>query len=315
MKGRARYFFHLLSKRYRRLISLAYSRLYRDNNRDISRSILVAGAARSGTTWLADIIASQIPSRIMFEPFHPKLVCQYQGFNYYQYMRPEVENLELYHYVYKIFSGDIRDPWIDKHVGHIYPKKRVIKAVRINLMAKWLNNKFPNVPQVFVIRHPCAVVLSRMQLNWGTDTDIEPLLSQPNLVEDFLSNKIEIFERANTDEEKHAIIWCISNLIPLRQFQPGTLNITFYENMCTQPEIEIPYMFKSIGIEYRESIYKQVIKPSTTSMATSAVLTGENKISNWKKKLSTTQIDNTLKIVENFGLDHIYGSSVVPLIS
>ena len=63
-----------------------------------------------------------------------------------------------------------------------------------------------------------------MELGWDTDSDIEPFLSQPDLVEDHLRDHLDIIQTANTDEEKHAIIWCVSNLVPLKQFITGELN-------------------------------------------------------------------------------------------
>ncbi|HKX58690.1 MAG TPA: hypothetical protein VJN00_04895, partial [Steroidobacteraceae bacterium] len=62
--------------------------LYRDGNRDERRTFMVAGTGRSGTTWLAELICSQIPCRLMFEPFNPRKVSAYREFNYFQYMRP-----------------------------------------------------------------------------------------------------------------------------------------------------------------------------------------------------------------------------------
>jgi hypothetical protein len=314
MDSKVRYLNYRFSKGYRKAIRLVCSRLYRDNDRDVGKSILVAGAARSGTTWLTDIIASQLSCRIMFEPFYSKLIPQYQQFNYYQYMRPEVDNPELYTYVHKIFTGDIRNPWIDHQAETIFPKHRVIKAVRANLFLKWLQNYFPVIPQIFVIRHPCAVVLSRMQLNWATDEDIQPFLSQGELVEDYLSDKVEIIQRVKTEEEKHAIIWCISNLVPIHQFGSKDFNVIFYEEMCINPEVEIARLFKIINVDYRDSVFENASKPSTTSLRSSAILTGEDRIANWAMKLSKTQIVNILNIVQDFGLDGIYGDSFIPLV-
>jgi hypothetical protein len=315
MNDEGRYLKFRFSKGYRKLIRLVCSRLYRDDDGDISKSILIAGAARSGTTWLGDIIASQIPCRIMFEPFHSKLVKQYQRFNYYQYMRPGAEDIELYKYARNVFSGEIRDLWIDRQVEHIYFQRRVIKAVRVNLMMKWLFDKFPVVPQIFLIRHPCAVVLSRMQLNWATDTDIEPFLSQAELVEDHLSDKLEIIKRARSDEEKHAIIWCISNLVPIHQFGCRDFNVVFYEKMCINPETEISKIFEIAKLDYHHSVIENARQPSTTSLRSSAILTGEDRITGWGKKLSRRQIADILAVVRDFGLDYIYGDSYTPLVA
>lgn len=295
-----------------RLARAVYSKLYQDTDRDIRQSIVVAGTARSGTTWLADIIASQIPCRVMFEPFNPEKVRGFRQFHYFQYMRPAERNSELHSYCQTIFSGNIRHGWIDREISLLKPRYRLIKEIRANLFLKWINTEFPEIPLLFIIRHPCAVVLSRMKLDWATDSDIEPFLAQSKLIEDFLKDKWDVIKQAETVEEKHALIWCISNLVPLRQFSPNTLNVVFYENLILQPEIEIPRLFQAINLPYKDTIFTQTGKPSTTTVRSSAVVTGDNKLTGWQKSLSPAQIRNILAVVEAFELDYLYDNSVTP---
>ena len=298
----------------KRIISIVGRWLYLDKERDIGTSMIIAGTARSGTTWLADIISSQIPCRIMFEPFHSEKVMGFHRFHYFQYMRPTQDNNELYEYCRNVFTGNIKDRWIDRQIDHLNPRYRVIKDVRANLFLKWISEKFPQVPILFIIRHPCAVVLSRMRLAWATDTDIAPFFEQTSLVDDFLSDKMEIIHRSRTDEEKHAVIWCISHLVPIKQFNSDGLNIVFYENLCLQPENEVSKIFRVINCDYDDSVFEVIKQPSTTTVRSSAILTGENRVTRWKKDLSSKQIDSVLSVVENFGLDHIYGDSFMPLV-
>jgi len=300
-------------KLYRRAVQTVGSRIYVNPDRDLRKSILVAGTARSGTTWLGDLITSQIPCRILFEPFNPDLVSEYRDFHYFQYMRPGSDNDQLHTFARKVFSGDIRNTWIDRQNEWILPKYRLIKEIRANLLLKWLHNYFPEVPMVFLIRHPCAVVSSRMELGWATDSDIEPFLSQPELVSDYLGDHLALIRSAKTTEEKHAIIWSVSTLVPLKQFKPGELKIVYYENLCTQPEIELPDIFKSIGQHYENPRIDKINQPSQTAKETSAVVTGKDKVTHWKKKLTPSQIENILRVVDRFGLSHIYGDLPMPL--
>jgi hypothetical protein len=299
-----------LSKRlYHRLIGY----LFRDSKEDASRSILVAGAARSGTTWLAEIIASQIPCRIMFEPFHPYKVKAFSAFDYFHYQRPFTENPSLYTYCDTVLHGRIRHPWIDREVATLRPEYRLIKEIRANLFLKWMQQKFPQTPLVFILRHPCAVVLSRLQLQWATDSDIDSFLCQPQLMEDFLSDKLEIATQIRSDAAKHAFIWCISNLVPLRQFKPGELPIVYYEHLVAQPDVGIPDLFAKIGIaEYQDSVYQAIQKPSATSKNHSAVVMGRSQLTQWQSKLSARQIDDVLAVVTAFGLETFYDESPHP---
>ena len=297
----------------RRTIQVVGSRFYRNPSRDLNRSILVAGTARSGTTWLGDLIASQIPCRILFEPFNPNLVPEYRGFRYFQYMRSGSENPEFRTFARMVFTGEIRNRWVDRQNERIVSEYRLIKEIRVNLALKWLHDNFPEIPIIFLLRHPCAVVSSRMELGWATDSDIQPFLSQTDLMADYLCDYREFIRNAKTDEEKHAIIWSISNLVPLKQFQPGELKIIYYEHLCTQPELELPEIFTSIGQRYDATAMDKINRPSQTTREGSAVVNGKDQISYWTQRLTPLQIDNILRVVEKFGLGDLYNDSLLPV--
>ena len=273
----------------------------------------MAGTARSATTWLGDLIASQIPCRILFEPFNPDLVPEYCAFQYFQYMRPGAENPELRAFARRVFTGEIRNRWVDRQNERVFSEYRLIKEIRANLALKWLHDNFPEVPIIFLIRHPCAVVASRMELGWATDSDIKPFLSQPDLMTDHLAPYLDLIKNATTAEEKHAVIWSVSNLVPLKQFKSEELKVVYYEFLCTQPHVEIPAIFASIGQTYEQATNHAVSRPSQTARVSSAVVDGTDKISSWRKKLSVTQIENILRVVNTFGLGYLYGESLLPL--
>jgi hypothetical protein len=105
----------------------------------------------------------------------------------------------------------------------------------------------------------------------------------------------------------------VSNLVPLRQFKPSELRIVYYENLCTQPEIELQNIFPGLGLEYNGTSRSQVNRPSQTTLATSAVVSGMDKVSFWKKRMTPSQIGLVLQIVERFGLHPLYGDSFLPL--
>ena len=109
------------------------------------------------------------------------------------------------------------------------------------------------------------------------------------------------------------MVWCISNLVPMRQFERGGLNVVFYEKLCLDPEQEIPRVFRLIGRSYDDSVFKHARKPSTTAIRGSAVLTGENMLTRWRDSLSSEQVRDVLSTVAAFGLDHLYGDSSAPI--
>lgn len=224
-----------------------------------------------------------------------------------------MNNDQFHSFAEMVFRGDIRNAWIDRQNERLFPTHRLIKEIRINLALKWLHDHFAQVPMVLLLRHPCSVVLSRLQLDWATDDDIQPLLSQPELVEDHLSPYLDLIKNAKTKEQKHAIIWSVSNLVPLKQFKQGEIKIVYYENLITQPDVELRSIFKTLGVDYETLAASQLDRPSQTTVETSAVVTGSDKINFWKKKLTPSQIDGILQVVDEFGLSHLYGDSSMPL--
>jgi hypothetical protein len=287
--------------------------LYQDNNRRLQDSILVAGTARSGTTWLGDLLAGE-NGRILFEPFHPYKIAALGGLSYFPYLRPDEPNAQLAAYSRQVFSGAVRHPWVDREIDQLRPAFRVIKEIRANLFLKWLHVKFPQVPQLLIVRHPCAVALSRRQLGWATDSDLQAFLGQRPLLDDYLAPHLDTINRAQSDLEKHAVIWCISHLVPLSQFAPGELAVVFYEELCLHPERELARIEQVVRRPFSLTTQESLTKPSATTTMASAVLTGNDRVAQWQNRLSAAEIEQILAVVAAFGLDNLYGDSPLPKI-
>jgi hypothetical protein len=289
-----------------------YRALYRDSLADTRRCMLIAGTARSGTTWLGELIASQVNCRLMFEPFQPHKVPAYRQFEYFQYLRPEQDHAGMEQFCTAVFTGRIRNRWIDQEVTHLRPGYRLVKEIRANLLLGWIARRFPEVPRLFIVRHPCAVVQSRLQLGWATDTDIASFLAQPDLVDEHLAEHLDLIRATRTDSGKHALIWCISNLVPLRQFASGGLPIVYYEDLVTQPAVEIPRVFRALGQPYDDAVFDSLAVPSTSTRGRSGEVSAADRTADWRRKLDRTQVDEILAIVDAFGLGHLYGDSPLP---
>lgn len=315
--GGARRWLYLRARK--RIVRPLCRRLYRDPGKDTRKSLLIAGTGRSGTSWLADVLANMLPCRVMFEPFHSEYIEAFRRFHYLHYARPWEPDNHLLSFCQTVFSGSIRHPWIDSEVRYLFPQCRVIKEIRANLFLRWVHEHFPDLPILFVMRHPCAVVLSRIRSQFATDSEIAPLLAQEKLIEDHLRERLDLIRGARREEEKHAIIWCVCNLVPLAQFGPGELDVFHYERLCTQPGTEIRKMIRILGRgpfpvsgARIDKALRLIDVPSGTTFGWSAVKTGEDLVGGWRKYLSPSQIANILAVVDAFGLGYLYGDSAWP---
>ena len=297
----------------RRVRCRVLRRLFTDVQRDPAASIIVAGVARSGTTWLAELLRSQASLRIMFEPFNTRNVEAFREFHFHTYRRPEGEDLELEKFTRAVLSGAIRDPqWIDRQVDCLFPRGRIIKDVRICLFLRWIQKRFPQVPIVFVVRHPCAVVASHVKLGWSTDVDVDSMLQQRELVEDFLEPHLDTIHARTQAHERTAILWCVNNLVVSKQFEGHGLTALFYEHLVEDPAESIPELFRAAGKDFSPSLFQRLSRPSLTTHLGSDVLSGTRDLMSWTQELSPGQINDVMAIVEAFGLDHLYAPSGMP---
>lgn len=306
MKGTIRQKLYGLSitiKRIRQKLFIDYGGNYRD-------SIILAGTGRSGTTWLSDIINYSNEYRYMFEPFYPSKVSICSNFKYKQYLRPENHDPSYILPAQSILTGKIRNDWVDAHNKKKISQKRLIKDIRANFILRWLYENFPGVKIILAMRHPCAVVNSRIKLNWNTH--FEEFLDDDFLIEDFLAPYIDAIKNADNDFDKQIFLWCIENYVPLKQFSEGDIHLAFYENFCKNPENECRRLFAFLHKQVDDAVLKSLDKPSVTVRQESAIVRRENLVDSWRKNITKEQMRRALDILAMFGLDEIYTEDSLP---
>lgn len=280
---------------------------------DYRNTIFLAGSGRSGTTWIQENLNYDNQFRIMFEPFYPYQVKQLKGWNNRQYIRFESSDKHQLKIAEKILSGKIRHEWIDRQNNRngIF-KKRILKDIRSNLLIKWVKEHFSEIPIIFLMRHPCAVANSKMKLNWNNQ--LEDVLMQQDLMDDFLNPFKKIINTAKDVYDKHLILWCIENYVPLKQFKDGEMLIVLYENVCMNPIHELNRLLSFIGGKIFPDALERLSNPSALTRKESAINTGKNMINSWKSSVPDKKIDRTIGILSEFGLDKLYNAGGMPII-
>ncbi|MEO1295407.1 MAG: sulfotransferase [Cyanobacteria bacterium J06636_16] len=290
---------------------------YVDYGSNYRNSVFLAGVSRSGTTWLSDVLNYKNQYRYLFEPFFPAEVELCRNLRARQYIPEDSTDKAFTEIACRVITGNVKSHWADRFNTKPITNKRLIKAIRANLFLKWLYNTFPELPVIFLIRHPLAVAVSKVKLNWQR-TSIK-YLTQPKLMEDFLQpfqaeieQAEERYQASGNSFENHIISWCIENYVPLKQFQSHEMHVVFYENCCTQPEIETRRLFSYLGEGYDESILKKVRSASKLSRDDSAIMTGTSLVDSWKKHVTIAQVERALEILSLFGLDKLYAYESMP---
>jgi hypothetical protein len=288
----------------------ALKRVQFDLNPDPAAAVVVAGTGRSGTAWVANIVNYANDYRYLFEPFNPYKTPEIQHFRYRQYLRPTDNDPAFVLPARLVLSGAVRNVWVDQYNHRLISRRRVIPEIRANFMLKWMRDRFPETPIIWLMRHPCADANSRMRLGWKTHLD--EILDQPLLLDDHLGQFRDRIEGARDEFEKHIFLWCVENYVPLHQLNPDDAHVAYYEIFCERPKFAFDRLFKYLKRPYNRDVFSQLYRPTILSREESAIVTGTNLIDAWRTWVTPAQIDRAIEILALFGLDHIYGADSMP---
>ena len=293
------------------MIGSPLSRLHRGFYVDLGKgdhksSVFLAGSGRSGTTWLSQIINHRRRYRYVFEPFNPREVGPFGHFRTKQYLRPDDRREEFLEPARLALTGRLRDPWTDRFNGRIVARRRLIKDIRANLLLGWMRANFPGMPIVLMLRHPCAVVMSRLALGWKDN--LSETMEQQELVEDFLLPMEAEIRAAQGDFERHLFLWCIDNYVPLSHFGPGEVQLTFYENLLARPEDELRSLFGALGEPFDGRVDRGLRRPSPLSRKNAP----PPSLEGWRAHVSAHQLERAIEILRLFGLDRLYNRGPMP---
>ena len=300
--------------------------------------IIIAGSGRSGTTWVLDVIAQANNLRTVFEPLHPIGVSSARPFAN-RYVRDDANEPELRSFMDKVFSGMFKGLWANyrlrpdrlhptyhnsgplRHrlgsLKHYYQKlvvhyfryhkvktnNLIVKFTRANLMLGWLSKNY-SAKILLIVRHPCAVVDSKIRLG-GPDWEYEALLHQYSqdgqLVEDYQHKLKAVLKGPLSPVAGHTVIWCIENVLPIHNAKRKGHGVVFYENLMVNSDNEWDRIIRSLDLDNLPD-KGMLIQPSQQiSKEMRGKTFNHNQISRWMKSFSEQQlaeIDKILKIFE-----------------
>ena len=292
------------------------SRLCLYDSHDIEQTILFVGSARSGTTWISNLINYDNAYRYIFEPFNIHKVKEAKVFKYAnQYIRPTDDNMLYLQMMERILSGRIhQNSWTNMYNSRIIADKRIIKGIRCHLYLKWLHDHFPTIPIVYLMRHPCAASFSKTKLShwWsGEENILSFLLDQTELVQDHLEPHLGVIRSAETLFEQHVTMWAVQNYLVLKQMQAEDYKIVFYEDFCLEPQKAIGDLFSYLKRPVTEKVY-EVYDKGFITRKDSAIEKGEDIVRSWMKQISPEETKYAIRIIREFGLDEYYDESPYP---
>ena len=305
---------HALNKGITRQLRLLQHRLFLDVGGDHRDTVFVAGAARSGTTWLSNILNYDNTYRQMFEPFNTSFVAEARPLRRRQYLPANAPGEAFIEGIGRILSGRVRNPWIDRHNRRIVCERRIVKEVAGNLLLGWIRQHFPGMPIVLIMRHPCAVARSRSRL-WPNGMTTE-WVEQFDLIADHLLPFMDLISAPLSPFERHVVDWCVEHYVPLRMLGADDICVVFYEELCVDPDAALrrigDYLGRTFAVPERILAAPSRMARRTNSGFASAILTGASLIDDWRRHVSPTETRRAVDILNLFGLDRIYTGSSMP---
>lgn len=138
----------------------------------LDRTVLVLGVGRSGTTWLGIALASALGAREMFEPcllrhdgrfYAPRLSIAPTDTTLLENM-PDRLDPDNWRRLRRILRGKMRYPWCDRWGQRGLYRGRVVKDIRLSMVAREIAATLPEMPVVIIKRRAPAVVESMLNV-------------------------------------------------------------------------------------------------------------------------------------------------------
>lgn len=283
--------------------------------------IFLAGSGRSGTTWITNVLCALPGVQQIFEPIFPlwnESVRQITGWDKrdpylrQKYLRPTADQPAWRSLWRRILEGRFRNYWTDYERTSYFPERFLVKEVRANLMLGFIYHWFqPRI--IYILRHPCAVIHSRLAAPVPWHADVRDLIVQTELVEDYLLPWVKDIENETDLVGAHAVWWAVENRVALDQLKPIPHYLIYYEDLVLRPtEVLLP-LLAWLGYEcVPDRVAAMLPQPSRMSNTQLTYKDTEDRLTRWQRSLSIDAQQRVLDWSRRFGLD-MYTEQHFPL--
>jgi hypothetical protein len=298
--------------------------LFLERGHDPSRAALVLGSGRSGTTWLAEALARQHRSRLVFEPFHPQLGAM--GEDARLFLDPAERPPAFERAARRVLSGRARGPYIDHLRTARLPRGRVVKDVHASNLLAWFRANHPAVPVVYVVRHPVAASLSRLRSDvfYGLGDYLETRSGREDAERSPVAGWLPRYDAWREHPEPLVRLvaeWCIENAYPLERRADSGVALTFYERAVQDPTSELARLGElcagALGPAGAAPELGQLRRPSAmdwrgTAAGASASDDWARHLGRWADEVAPALVEQCLRVLSEFDLDWLYGEDPLP---
>jgi len=322
-------------RRRKQLRELIVNEAFVDRHRSPARALYLASWQRSGSTWLAEIMASMPGTRLVFEPANIRQHLYSRG-------QPRLIALplsgpgsppgEVGVTLSKALDGSLRSSWMDRMNTTHRATRRVVKDVRTIAVLPWIVDTFPDVPVVLLLRHPVAVAHSIIELGWVGSPDYEAIAAGENsgpgtddaarlrtLIDHAGRHRTRIDHAARQRMLIDEIaLWSAHHGWAMSHPATARVHVIFYEDLVEHPTTEIERLqgylaaFDTVWSTWLPQP-DAVRQPSATSFRRK---TGSplEWIDSWSGTYEPETLEEVQRIIDAEHLGGLYGASPMPLV-
>ncbi len=275
-----------------------------------SKSVVILGTGRSGTTLLLQLIASSPRTLPVYEPFRPSedpAVSRHSppSGGFVEGPPDDAMARQIADLWSEILSGRRLTWWSASQASprQVWSADAVaVKEIRVNRMATWIVEEFPDLRVVAIVRHPCAVVAS--------------MRSSPGIWNEWTYEQIVgPIRRAHPDRDIDRILdgsgrsgwlaafWATDTLALLHAAACPRLHVLAYEHLITRPALVVRELEAHLGVEL-PGAWSRLKEPSATANPGAAIHTGGDLLGGWCSRLTNEEIDEILRVTHAMGLVH-----------
>jgi hypothetical protein len=279
-------------------------------------NVFIFSTARSGSTWLMEIIASQPGVKFINEPL---LLTQFrQGGPLpasWEFLLPHTEReprLERYFRQLLANKIGVGSPAPFSRFHRFISRRIVVKDLRCHDLMNWFEERF-QFQIVYLIRHPIPIGLSRKSY-----ARLPLFLSNDIYCGQFLTPRLRqygwsILEKGS-ELQKKVLDWCLQNLPPLKFLDRSKWLCLHYEDVVLDPAATIERLADFLGLVDKERMLRQAnvasrsvssSEPETQRFLAEASSKNDRMylINRWRTKVSPEEEIQALDVLSQFEID------------